>query len=70
MNFVDEVMDRNYDVIIFILRKPREAIFAKIVKIVTMFTKTSLKTQKMLKECIEIQSISVFLDISKFANFQ
>ena len=43
-------MDRNYDVIIFILRRPREAIFAKIVKIVTMFTKTSLKTQKMLKE--------------------
>ena len=48
-------MDRNYDIIIFILkyfylRKLRVAIFADIIKIVTMFTKTSLKTQKMLKE--------------------
>ena len=33
----------------FILRRPRVAIFADIIKIVTMFIKTSLKTQKMLK---------------------
>ena len=35
---------------IFSLRKHRIAIFADLTKIVTMFIKTSLKTQKMLKE--------------------
>ena len=39
-------MDRN----IVILRKPRVAIFVDITKIVTMFIKTSLRTQKMLRE--------------------
>ena len=48
-------MDRSYDAIIFIikyliLRRPRVAIFAGIIKIVSMFFKTFLNTQKMLKE--------------------
>ena len=48
-------MKRNYDVLIIIskyliLRIPRVAIFADNIKIVTMFIKTSLKAQKMLKE--------------------
>ena len=34
----------------FILRIPRIAIFADIIKIGTMFIKASLKIQKMLKE--------------------
>ena len=44
-NFLDDLMDKNYDVIIFILKylyfkKPRIVIFDDI-KIVTMFIKTS-----------------------------
>ena len=37
-----------------------------------MFIKPSLKTQRNLKELemmIKMQSISVFLDVAKFANF-
>ena len=49
-NFVDDVTDRNYDAIIFTLRRSGVAIFADIIKIVTMFIKESLKTQKNLKE--------------------
>ena len=48
-------MGRNYDVITFIpkylfLRRPRVAIFADIIKIVTMFVKTIRKDSKMSKE--------------------
>ena len=48
-------MGRNYDVITFIskylfLRRPRVAIFADIIKIVTMFVKTICKDSKMSKE--------------------
>ena len=48
-------MGRNYDVITFIskylfLRRPRVAIFADIIKIVTMFVKTIHKDSKMSKE--------------------
>ena len=39
-------------------------IFADIIKILTRFIKKSSKTQEKLK-----QSISVFLDITKFADF-
>ena len=42
-------MDRNYDVIIFILRRPKVASFANIIKIVTMFIKTSSRLLKELK---------------------
>ena len=44
-------MDRNYDVItffqqIFILKRPGVAVFADVIKIVTMFTKTILKDSR------------------------
>ena len=49
------MMNKNYDIIIFILKylyfkKTWSIHFAEIIKIVTVFIKTSLKTQKMLKE--------------------
>ena len=40
----------NYDDITFILKSSRVANFASIVKIVTMFVKTTLKGSKKLKE--------------------
>ena len=47
-------MDRNYDIIAFfqntfILRKPRVAILADIVKIVTTFIKTIFRDSKKVK---------------------
>ena len=52
----------------FILRKPIGANFADIIKIATM-----LQDQKKLKELefySNMQSISVFIDITKVADFQ
>ena len=52
-----------------ILRRPGVAIFADIIKIITRFIR---KTQEKLKEleiCIKMQSMSVFFDITKFADF-
>ena len=48
-------MDRNYDVIkffqnTFILRRPGIAIFADIIKIVIMFSKTIFENSRKLKE--------------------
>ena len=57
----------------FILRRPRVAIFADIINILSMVIKKSLlkQAQKKLKE-LEIMyqnaSISVFLDIGKFTD--
>ena len=70
-------MNKNYDVmfffqITFILRITREANFAEIIKTATIFNKISLKTQlnqKNQKLCIKMQSISIFPDITKVANF-
>ena len=71
-------MDRNYEVVIFsskflFLRGALVVIFADIIKIVTMFTKTifqdSRKLKKYEKLCIKMQSISLFLDIAKLADF-
>ena len=64
-------MDRNYDVITFfqntfILRRPRVAIFADIIKIATMFIKTIFKNSKKVKRIIN--HVSVFLDIAKFSD--
>ena len=47
-------MDRNYDVITFIskylfLRRPGVAIFAKIIKIVTVFIKTIIKDPRKVE---------------------
>ena len=70
-------MDRNYDVLTFIskylfLRRPRVANSADIIKIATMFIKTTFKDSKKLKE-LEIiysnKSKSVFLEITKVADF-
>ena len=71
-------MDRNYEVVIFsskflFLRGALVVIFADIIKIVTMFTKTifqdSRKLKKYEKLCIKMQSISLFLDIAKLTDF-
>ena len=42
-------MDKNYDVITFILRKRRVHNIADIIKIATIFIKKTLKTEKKLK---------------------
>ena len=46
INFADEILDKDYDAITFIskyyiLRRPRIANFADIIKIATMFIKTT-----------------------------
>ena len=51
------------------LRRPRLANFAHIIKTVTIFIKTTFKT-KNLKSCIKMQSIYVFLDKTKVDDFQ
>ena len=44
-------MDRNYDILnTFILRRATVANFADIIKIAIMFTKTTFKDSKKLKE--------------------
>ena len=58
-----------------ILRRPRAANFADIVKIVTMFIETTFKDLKKNFKELEIISvfasvISVFLDILKVADFR
>ena len=59
---------------IFILTRPRVVISADIIKIVTMFNKTIFEDSKnyvsITQLCIKMQSISVFLDIAKFADFR
>ena len=64
-------MDRNYDVItffqkVFVFRRPGRAIFADIIKIVTIFIKTilKLKTQKKLEQ-LEIMYLNgIYICIS------
>ena len=56
-----------------ISRRPRVAIFADIIKIVNMFIKTIFKDSKTVervRNCFKIQSISVFLDTEKSADFR
>ena len=55
MNFAVDVMGKSYEVIdlfqnTLILRRPRVVISADVIKVVTMFIKKTLKTQKKLKE--------------------
>ena len=61
----------------FISRRPGIANFAEIIKVVTMIKKMlkkifedSKKVKKKQKLCTKMQSISVFSDIAKFADFQ
>ena len=54
IDFLADVMDRNYDAIaftlkIFILRRPTVASFADIIKIGTMFNKTTFKYSRAVK---------------------
>ena len=56
-----DVMDRNYDVITFfqntfILRRPGVAIFADIIKIVTMIIKTILKDSRKVRRITDYVS--------------
>ena len=56
----------------FILRRPRVANFADIIKMTTMFIETTFKDSKKLKALkiiIKIQAISVFLGVTKVADF-
>ena len=53
IKFVVDVMDKNYDVIIFILRnfilrKSSASIFAEMIIIVTIFIKTILKDSRKI----------------------
>ena len=67
-------MGSNYDVITFLLRKPKVAIFANIIKTVTMFIRTIFKDSRKVKRIrnyvSKIESLSVFLDIADFADFR
>ena len=54
----------------FVLRSARVANFAEIIEIATIFIKTTFKDSKKLKElCVKMQSISVFPQIRKIADF-
>ena len=58
---------------IFILTRPEVANFVDVIKIVTMFIKKNLKSQKKLKELklmYQNESVSVFSDIAKFSGFR
>ena len=58
---------------IFILIRPEVANFVDVIKIVTMFIKKNLKSQKKLKEIklmYQNESVSVFSDIAKFSGFR
>ena len=48
----------------FILRRPRLAIFAEIIKIITMFIKKCFKTQKKLKELEIMYQNTTYICIS------
>ena len=68
-------MNRSYDVITFILKylylkKSIIANFADIIKIIAIFVKTIFKDFELNKLYLKMQSISVFRDIAKFADFQ
>ena len=56
------------------LRRPRVVNFADIIKIATIFIKTTFKDSNKIKRVknyvLKVQSISAFLDITKVANFR
>ena len=72
-------MDRKFDLTTFIsnylyFKKAENLLklgnFARLIKILTMFIKTTFKDSKKLIElCIKMQSISVFLDIKNLLIF-
>ena len=68
-------MDRNYDVITFfskcrLLRRPEVAIFADIIKIVTMFIKTIIQDSRKVKRIINyVSKSSLYLYFLMQQNF-
>ena len=57
----------------FILRRPRVANFAEVIKIVTMSIKTIFKDLKKVRRIRNYEpkyNISVFVDLRKFADFR
>ena len=52
----------------FILRRPRVAIFADIIKIVTMFIKTIFEDSKKLKELEIMDQNAIYICISWYSN--
>ena len=64
-------MDRNYDVITFfqktfLLRKPGVAIFADIIKIVTMFLKTIFKISGEVEELEVMYLHGIYIGICSY----
>ena len=53
----------------FILSRLRAVNFVGIIKILTMFMKPIFKDSEKLELCIEMQSIYLFVDITKNANY-
>ena len=71
-NFIGDVVDRNFVVMTIIskyFRRWRVASFADN-KISAIFIKTTRKDSKKGLETIKIQFVSLFLDITKFDDFQ
>ena len=65
-DFFGDVMDRIYDVTTFIskkfiLRRPGVAIFAGIIKIVTMFIKTIFKNSRKVKTRNYVSNCNLYL---------
>ena len=78
-NFVGDVIDMNYDAIIIIskyrhFKKAWGNIFADIIKIITKFIKKICQDSREFKNndkfCAKMQSLSVFVDITKFPDFR
>ena len=66
IKFFGGVMDINYDVTTFILRRPTKANCADIIKIPTIIKKP-LKTQKRLKELKIMYSNAIYICISWYS---
>ena len=67
------VIGNNHDKQVFSSRKLRVENFPGIIKIATIFIKTTFKDSKKLqglKLCIKVQSLAVFLYIAKATDFR
>ena len=65
-------MNKNYDIIIFVLRSPGDAAFADIIKIVIKLIEKTFKDSlkvKRIKIYVLRCSFSVFTNITKIADF-
>ena len=66
-NFVVNVFDKSYGAIIFLLSRPRVAIFAYTVKIVTMFVKKIFIDSKKFKKLEILYQNAVYICISWYS---